>query len=112
MMTRTRVEGVAKEAVMVESKKKEDLGTRAFNTMTVMAAGFLARKAITVVWTKVTGKKPPENPEDPGVAFVEALSWSVLTGVTVAAFRLLAIRAVARRALSGADREAANAADG
>jgi len=97
---------------MVESKKKEDLGTRAFNTMTVMAAGFLARKAITVVWTKVTGKKPPENPEDPGVAFVEALSWSVLTGVTVAAFRLLAIRAVARRALSGADREAANAADG
>jgi len=111
-MTRTRVEGVAKEAVMADSKKKEDLGTRAFNTMTVMAAGFLARKAITVVWTKVTGKKPPENPEDPGVAFVEALSWSVLTGVTVAAFRLLAIRAVARRALSGADREAANAADG
>jgi len=47
------------------------------------------------------------------VAFVEALSWSVLTGVTVAAFRLLAIRAVARRtALRGADREAANAADG
>ena len=56
--------------------------------------------------------KPPVNPEDPGVAFIEALSWSVLTGVTVAAFRLLAIRAVARRALSGADREAANAADG
>ena len=97
---------------MADSKKKEDLGTRAFNTMTVMAAGFLARKAITVVWTKVTGKKPPENPEDPGVAFVEALSWSVLTGVTVAAFRLLAIRAVARKALSGADRESANAADG
>ena len=97
---------------MADSKKKEDLGTRAFNTMTMMAARFVARKAITVVWTKVTGKKPPTNPEDPGVAFVEALSWSVLTGVTVAAFRLLAIRAVARRALSGADREAANAADG
>ncbi len=97
---------------MADSRKKEDFGTRAFNTMTMMAASFVARKAITVVWTKVTGKKPPTNPEDPGVAFVEALSWSVLTGITVATLRLLAIRAVARRAPSGADREAANAADG
>ena len=70
------------------------------------------RKTITVVWTRVTGKKPPTNPEDPGVALVEALTWSVLTGVTVATLRLLATRAVARRALDGADREAANAADG
>ena len=97
---------------MVDSKKKEEFGTRVFNAATMMAASFVARKAITVVWTKVTGKKPPENPEDPGVALAEALIWSVLTGVTVAAVRLLAIRAVARRALSGADREAANAADG
>lgn len=112
MMARTRVEGAAKEAVMADEKKKEDFGTRAFNTMTLMAAGFVARKAITVVWTKVTGKKPPEDPEDPGVAFVEALTWSVLTGITVAAFRLLAIRAVARRALNAADRESADAAEG
>lgn len=97
---------------MADGKKKEDFGTRAFNTMTMMAASFIARKAITVVWTRVTGKKPPTNPEDPGVAFVEALSWSVLTGITVAAFRLLAIRAVARRALSAADRESADAAEG
>ena len=112
MMARTRVAGEAKEAVMADSDKKEDIGTRVFNAMTLMAASFVARKAITLAWTKVTGKKPPVNPEDPGVAFVEALTWSVLTGVTVAAFRLLAIRAVARKALSGADREAANAADG
>ena len=97
---------------MADEKKKEDFGTRAFNTMTMMAASFVARKAITVVWTKVTGKKPPTNPEDPGVAFVESLTWSVLTGVTVATLRLLATRAVARRALTSADREAADAADG
>jgi hypothetical protein len=112
MMARTRVAGEAKEAVMADNDKKEDIGTRVFNAMTMMAASFVARKAITLAWTKVTGKKPPVNPEDPGVAFVEALTWSVLTGVTVAAFRLLAIRAVARRALGGADRESANAADG
>jgi uncharacterized protein DUF4235 len=112
MMARTRVEGAAKEAVMTDSKKKEEFGTRVFNAATMMAASFVARKAITVVWTKVTGKKPPVNPEDPGVAFVEALTWSVLTGITVAAFRLLAIRAVARRALGAADRESADAAEG
>ena len=96
-----------------KADQKLDLGTRVFNSLTTMAAGFVARKIVTFAWTRVTGKEPPTNPEDPGVALVEALSWSVLTGVTVAAFRLLAIRAVARRtALGGADREAANAADG
>jgi Protein of unknown function (DUF4235) len=95
-----------------KADRKVDVGTRIFNTLTTMAAGFVARKMITFAWTRVTGKEPPTNPEDPGVAFVEALSWSVLTGVTVAAFRLLAIRAIGRKALSGADRETANAADG
>jgi hypothetical protein len=112
MMARMRVEGDAKEAVMADNQKKEDFSTRAFNTLTMLAAPFIARKAITVVWTKVTGKKPPTNPEDPGVALVEALTWSVLTGVTVATLRLLATRAVARRALTSSDREAADAADG
>jgi hypothetical protein len=94
-------------------KKKEDISTRMFNTMTTMAAAFVARKLVTFGWTKVTGKAPPRNPEDPGVALVEALTWSVVTGVTVAALRLLAVRAVAHgRTHSDADREAANAADG
>jgi hypothetical protein len=92
-------------------KEKDEISTRVFNGLTTMAAGFVARKLITFAWTKVTGKEPPANPEDPRVALVEAFSWSVLTGVTVAAFRLLAIRAVAHRTLSGADREAVDAAD-
>ena len=65
-----------------------------------MAAPFIARKVITFVWTKATGKEPPTNPEDPRVALAEALGWSVLTGVTVATARLLATRAVARRTYS------------
>jgi Protein of unknown function (DUF4235) len=111
-MARTRVEGEAKEAVMADNQKKEDFSTRAFNTLTMLAAPFIARKAITVIWTRVAGKKPPTNPEDPGVAFVEALTWSVVTAITVATLRLLATRAVARRALTSADRESADAADG
>ena len=38
------------------------------------------------------------------MALAEALSWSVLVGVTVAAVRVLAIRAVARKALASAGR--------
>ena len=112
MMARMKVEGDAKEAVMADNEKKEDFSTRAFNTLTMLAAPFIARRAITVVWTRVAGKKPPTNPEDPGVAFAEALTWSLVTAVTVATLRLLATRAVARRALASADREAADAADG
>ncbi len=98
---------------MADIHKKDDFSTRVFNALTTLVAGFIARKVVTFAWTKITGKEPPMNPEDPGVAMVEALSWSVVTGVTVAAIRLLAIRAVvARRAPSAADREAANAADG
>ena len=112
MMARMRVEAEAKEAVMADNQKKEDFSTRAFNTLTMLAAPFIARRAITVIWTRVAGKKPPTNPEDPGVAFAEALTWSLVTAVTVATLRLLATRAVARRALSSADREAATAVDG
>jgi hypothetical protein len=93
-------------------KSKEDRSTRIAYAATAMSAAFLARKALIFGWTKVTGKEPPTNPEDPQETLVEALGWSVLVGITVAVVRVLAIRAVARRALSSADREPANAAEG
>jgi hypothetical protein len=93
-------------------KEKDDVSTKVYKMMTTMAAAFVARKILTFGWTKVTGKEPPTNPEDPRVALTEALAWSVLTGVVVAAFRLIATRAVARRTLSDEDREALNAAHG
>ena len=92
--------------------KKADLGTRLISAAVAMAAAFVARKVVTFAWTKATGKEPPKNPEDPQVALREALSWSMLTGVTVEAARLLATRAAARRTHSGPDRETVDAADG
>jgi uncharacterized protein DUF4235 len=97
---------------MADSGKKEDLGTKVLNGLTTMAASFVARKLLTAAWTKVTGKEPPTNPEDPRVALTEALSWSVLLGITVAAVRVLAIRAVSRRAPASADDEPASTARG
>jgi Protein of unknown function (DUF4235) len=92
--------------------RKVDLGTKVVSTVAAMAAAFVARKVITMVWTKATGKEPPTHPEDPQVALSEALSWSMLTGVTVEAARLLATRAAARRSHAGPDCEPAAAVDG
>jgi hypothetical protein len=91
---------------------KVDLGTKVVSAVAAMAAAFIARKVITFVWTKAMGKAPPTHPEDPRVALTEALGWSVLTGITVEAARLLATRAAARRTYSGPEREPANAAKG
>ena len=88
-------------------KDKEDKSARMMYMVTAASTAFLARKALILAWTKATGKEPPTNPEDPRVALAEALTWSVLVGITVGAVRVLAIRAVSRKALGGADREPA-----
>ena len=95
----------------VDADRKVDLTTKITSAVAAMAAAFVARKLITFAWTKATGKEPPTHPEDPRVALTEALSWSVLTGVTVEAARLLATRAAARRTYSGPDCEPVNTAD-
>jgi Protein of unknown function (DUF4235) len=91
--------------------RKVDLGTKITSAVAAMAAAFIARKLITFAWTKATGKEPPTHPEDPQVGLTEALSWSVLTGVTVEAARLLATRAAARRTYSNPELEPVNTAD-
>ena len=93
-------------------QNKENFGTRLVYGLSTMLAAFAARKLLIVAWTKVTGKEPPTDPEDPRVALAEALGWSMLVGIAVGAARVLAIRAVARKSLNSADREPTNAADG
>ena len=95
-----------------KEEKKVDLGTKVVSAVAAMAAAFVARKLLTFAWTKATGKEPPTHPEDPQVALSEALSWSVLTGVSVEAARLLATRAAARKAYSGPESEPVSGAAG
>ena len=95
-----------------KTDRKVDLGTKVVSAVAAMAAAFVARKVITFAWTKATGKEPPTHPEDPQETLAEALGWSVLVGITVAVVRVLAIRAVSRRATSSTDREPASSAKG
>ena len=78
-------------------KQRGSAGSRAVSALVGAGAAFATRKLLTIGWKAVTGKAPPENPEDPAVALSEALIWGVVLGAGVATARLLATRATTRR---------------
>ncbi len=76
----------------LKSGKQGTVGSRAVSGIAGAAAAFAARKLITFGWTKITGREPPEHPEDPQVSLREALGWALVLGAGVQAARLLATR--------------------
>ena len=75
----------------------KDMRTRAASGIAAFAAGFIARKAIAFGWTRLTGKPPPDEPEDPEVALIEAIGFATVAGVGMEIARLLATRATIKR---------------
>jgi hypothetical protein len=65
--------------------------------------GILVKKAADAGWEAVRGYPPPKNPADPGVSWPDALAWAAVSGVLVAAGRLVAARgaAAAYQAVTG-----------
>ena len=76
--------------------KRASAGSKIVTALVGAGAAFAARKLLFFGWTKITGKEPPEHPEDPQVALGEALIWGVVLGAGVHTARLLATRATAR----------------
>lgn len=81
----------------MSGKQRGSAASRAMTALVGAGAAFAARKLLTFGWKQVTGKAPPEHPEDPQVALTEALIWGVLLGAGVATARMLATRATTRR---------------
>jgi hypothetical protein len=79
------------------SGKRASGGNKVLTAAVGFAAAFVARKVLHFAWKRVTGKEPPEHPEDPQVALGEALSWALLLGVGVQISRMLATRAATKR---------------
>jgi len=79
------------------SGKRAGGGNKALTAVVGFAAAFAARKALHFAWKQITGKEPPEHPEDPQVALGEALSWALVLGVGVQMARMLATRAATKR---------------
>jgi len=84
------------------SDKKASASSRIVTGLVGAGAAFVARKLLSFAWTKITGKEPPEHPEDPQVALSEALVWGILLGAGVSTARMLATRAT-NRAQAGTD---------
>ncbi len=85
----------------MSGKQRGSAASRAVSALVGAGAAFAARKLLIFGWKTVTGKEPPEHPEDPQVALGEALIWGVVLGAAVAAARLLATRATTRRTAAG-----------
>lgn len=75
--------------------KPETIARKIYASVAAIAAGIVARKIVEKVWVKTTGKTPPSDPNEVSVPWAEALGWSVASGVTVGAARLLATRKAA-----------------
>jgi hypothetical protein len=84
------------------SGKKGGAGGRVVGALAGAAAAFAVRKLLVFGWKKVTGKEPPEHPEDPQVALREALIWGILLGAGVSTAKVLTTRVTAKRA-AGSD---------
>lgn len=76
---------------------KGSAGSRVVTALIGAGAAFGARKLLFFGWKKITGKEPPEHPEDPQVGLGEALIWGIVLGAGVHTARMLATRATARR---------------
>lgn len=69
---------------------------KAASTLAGVGAGMATRNLVTRAWQSRTGEEPPQNPGDPGVAWTQALAWSVGLGVGVGVARTLAARGAAK----------------
>ena len=85
------------------SKKRSDTNGKLVAALATTGAVFLARKVVTIVWTRTTGKQPPTDPSDPSVSIPEALIWAAIAGITIEAARIFATRATIRRPVQDAD---------
>lgn len=57
--------------------------------------GIAMRKAIEAAWRAARKDDPPKNPAAPGTQWSEALAWAAVSGIAVAAARMVAARGAA-----------------
>ncbi|WP_432485457.1 DUF4235 domain-containing protein [Kineococcus esterisolvens] len=60
-----------------------------------VAAGAVANRLTKKIWVSVTKSPPPANPEDPDVAWKEAVAWALASGAIIGLSRLLVERQAA-----------------
>jgi hypothetical protein len=103
MMTHSFGQQALRDEEASMSKKSSDANRKLVAALATTGAVFLARKVITLVWTRVTGKQPPTDPSDTSVTIPESLIWAAIAGITIEAARIFATRATIRRPVQEAE---------
>ena len=75
--------------------------SRVVGTLAALGAAMLTRRLVTAGWKRLTGKEPPDDPQDQSVGFGEALSWAIILGVAMETARLVAQRTATRQIRRG-----------
>lgn len=73
-----------------------NLGWRITSTVAPMVASAAVTKLIDTVWDKVTGHKPPVDPDEPDVDLREVLVFALVSGALIGLARQLALRQASR----------------
>lgn len=63
----------------------------------IIAATLLTRKSVAKSWSKLTHNEPPPEQSNQDVDISEAVTWAIVSGITVGLVRL-AVRRMAYRA--------------
>ncbi|RZS62793.1 uncharacterized protein DUF4235 [Xylanimonas ulmi] len=88
------------------AERDESLAVKVGTMALTLAAGWLAQRAVGMIWAKSTGHAAPKDPDDESVTIVQAVTFAAVSGaVAVLARRLAhqgARRYVARLASSSA----------
>ncbi len=71
------------------------LGWKVVALAFAVPAAFATRKALDATWRAIRHDDPPRNPAAPGTSWAEALAWAALSGVAIAAARMVAARGAA-----------------
>ncbi|MGZ4650471.1 MAG: DUF4235 domain-containing protein [Kineosporiaceae bacterium] len=61
----------------------------------VALASLAAERGLVVGWRMVTGRKPPESPENPDTSWAAPIAWAMATGAAAGLARLVATRLAA-----------------
>ncbi|MCU1688299.1 MAG: hypothetical protein JWN61_2905 [Pseudonocardiales bacterium] len=81
------------------------LGWKVVTLVFAVPISMVVRKLIEKAWVKARPNDPPRDPASPGTTWLDALAWAAVSGIGVAAGRVLASRgaATAWRGLTGTE---------
>lgn len=70
-------------------------GYKMLGTLSAVAAAFVTKKLLTLLWKRILGHEPPDKPESLDVELTEAVTWAIASGAAVGLARVMAQRKVA-----------------